>query len=134
VTVHLAQPVSQAGVHDPAAQLVPDACSLPHAAPQTPQLLTSAETSFSQPLKRLPSQSSYRVAHFGWQVLPVQALVVTWAAVAVLHANAAPQPPQLLALIAVSTSQPLLRLVSQSLYVPAHCGEQVLLKQSLLTT
>jgi hypothetical protein len=85
-------------------------------------------------LKRLVSQSSYKPLHCGWQALPLQALLLTWAAAAVLHANEAPQPPQLLALVAVSTSQPLVRLVSQSLYVPEHCGEQALLKQSLLTT
>jgi hypothetical protein len=88
---------------------------LPHTVPHEPQLLMSAETSFSQPLKRLSSQSSYEPLHAGWQALPVQALVVTWAAAAVLQAKAEPQPPQLLALVAVSTSQPLLRLASQSL-------------------
>jgi hypothetical protein len=113
VAVHFAQPASQAGLHSPVAHEVPpDACSLPHTALQSPQLLISADTSFSQPFVRLLSQSANRPLQAGWHALPLHGLAVTWAAAAVLHT--VPQLPQLLALVAVSTSQPLTRLVSQS--------------------
>ena len=59
---------------------------------------------------------------------------MTCAPAAVLQAKAVPQPPQLLALVAVSTSQPLGRRVAQAGDGPDHTGLQPPLKQSLLTT
>jgi len=50
----------QVGLHLPLPQLVPLALLVPHTVLHAPQLLMSPETSFSQPFKRLLSQSSNR--------------------------------------------------------------------------
>jgi hypothetical protein len=130
--VHLPQPLLHVGLHLPPPQLVPEAFVVAQTVLQAPQLFLSADTSFSQPFRRLLSQSSKRPLQTGWQALPVQLLLDTCAAAAVLQTFL--QPPQLLALVAVSTSQPLVALLSQSPYVPEHCGAQALFIQLLAVT
>jgi hypothetical protein len=55
---HLPQPALHVGLQLLELQLVEVAFCVPQTVPQAPQLFLSAETSFSQPLKWLPSQSS----------------------------------------------------------------------------
>src|SRR6188474_1226517 len=63
------QPELQFGAQLPLLQLVPLAFVVPHTTSQPPQLFSSPETSCSQPLKRLVSQSSHRPLQTGLQSL-----------------------------------------------------------------
>ncbi len=73
-----------------------------------PQLDVSVSVLVSQPFCGFPSQSSHPALHTGWQVPPAQLVDA-----ALVVAQTLPQPPQLLALVSVWVSQPLLRSPSQ---------------------
>jgi hypothetical protein len=72
-----------------------------------------ADNPVSHPFCPLLSQSSVVAVHTGWQRLPEQLVEV-----ALVVEQTIPQPPQLLELVAMSTSQPLLELRSQFRVVP----------------
>jgi hypothetical protein len=72
--VHLPQPGLQVGLQMPALHPVPVVLVEPHTVLHAPQLLTSPDTSFSQPSSGLPLQSSNRDVQAGWQVLLLHVL------------------------------------------------------------
>lgn len=99
------------GEQTPEIQLV-EPLGLVHADRHAPQLLMLLCRFVSQPLTGLPSQLEKPAAHTGEQV-PETQLVVPFG-----FEHTVPQPPQLLMLLLVLVSQPLLGLPSQSA-VPA---------------
>lgn len=84
-----------------------------HAFPHAPQLLASLVRLISQPFAAFPSQSANPALHAA--IAHFEAAHVS---VALFVLQGRPQPPQLLALVVVLTSQPLAGLPSQSA-VPA---------------
>src|SRR5262249_6936187 len=110
--LQLAKPGLQAPApHTPSTQTAAALGGTGQALPQPLQWLTSLLRLVSQPLAALPSQSSnprlqaltwhWPSRHSSWPLTPVH-----WT----------PQPPQLLASLAVASSQPLATLWSQSAY------------------
>ena len=120
-----AHPVAHEPVHVPVVQLV-----VWHTLPQAPQLSGTLVLA-SQPsvsLSRL--QSSQPTSQAPEQALAVQVGVGTW-----LPEQAAPQPPQLAALVAMLVSQPSARLFAlQSPQPASHAPMQVLAAQTGLGT
>lgn len=104
----------------PAAQvIVPETLVLKQMRPQAPQLVVDVSVAVSQPLVRLESQSACVPSQAGTQTPdPLQVLVPPAAWQATL------QPPQLLSLLMIEVSQPLVRLESQSACVLSQEGTQ----------
>jgi hypothetical protein len=109
---HTDCPPGQVSVHAPIAHTRP----LAQALPQAPQWVLALRVSTSQPLAALPSQSPRPVAQAATAQAPL-----SQRAVAPASAQVMPQPPQWVALVRVSASQPLAALPSQSPYGAVHC-------------
>jgi hypothetical protein len=114
--------VLQTGLQLPDAQLVVPFWFV-HCLPHAPQLLVLVLMLVSQPFAVLASQSLNPELQLGVQ-FPLRQLVVPLAFVQV-----APQVPQLVALVLMLVSQPLLGLPSQSAVPAAHTGTQAPLTQ-----
>jgi len=105
VPAQLRSPVWQLTPHWPAEHTVP----LGQTVPQAPQLVLLVLVLTSQPLAALPSQSAKPVAQAASVQAPALQVVV-----ALGNTQARPHPPQWVALVVVSVSQPFAAVPSQS--------------------
>ena len=104
-------PLQTLAAHEGEAMFVPEQTD-----PQLPQLLALFVVLISQPsVFLLPLQSAKPALQ-----VPVQTPAVQVGEAMPLLEQTVPQPPQLLALVAVLISQPLARLLSQSAKLAAH--------------
>jgi hypothetical protein len=111
----LAQPVLQEATAQLPLLHTPEPLAMLQTVPQLPQLLRSLFRFFSQPLAYCPSQLAKPRLHE-----PTLQILLLQAAVPFATLHTVPQAPQLLALVAVLTSQPSLLLPLQSAYGSVH--------------